>query len=183
MALGGPEKNLWMDAMKSELEAVLMKGTWVIVERPENQQAIGSRFVLRNKFRSNGTLEKKKARLVARGFSQRPGVDYGDTFAPVARIGSIRLVASLAARLGLELQQLDITTAYLNGNLTEDVYMEPPKHIEEVLEEIVSSGGKSCLRSAASKTLEQLQLGDKVFLLKKALYGLRQAGRCWYERL
>jgi len=155
----------------------------VIVERPENQQAIGSRFVLRNKFRSNGTLEKKKARLVARGFSQRPGVDYGDTFAPVARIGSIRLVASLAARLDLELRQFDITTAYLNGNLTEDVYMEPPKHIEEVLEEIVSSGGKSCLRSAASKTLEQLQLGDKVFLLKKALYGLRQAGRCWYERL
>ena len=183
MALGGPEKNLWMDAMKSELEAILTKGTWVIVDRPKNQQTIGSRFVLRNKFKSDGTLEKRKARLVARGFSQRPGIDYGDTFAPVARIGSIRLVASLAARLGLELRQFDITTAYLNGNLTEDVYMEPPKHIEEVLEEIVSSSGKSCLRSAASKTLEQLQLGDKVFLLKKALYGLRQAGRCWYERL
>ena len=96
------------------------------LDHPDDRVIIGSRFVLRNKFKPDGTLERRKARLVARGFTQRPGIHFNETFAPVDRLSSIRLLVALAARNGMLIQQLDITTAYLNGVIEEEVLMEVP---------------------------------------------------------
>ena len=87
------------------------------MDRPAQGEIIGCRMVLRNKLKPDGTLERRKAPLVAQGFNQKPGIHFSDTFAPVARIGSIRNMTSLAARYGMNIQQFDIATAYLNGEL------------------------------------------------------------------
>ena len=82
-------------------------------------------------------MERRKARIVAKGFSQRPGIDFQDTFALVARLGSMRLLVALSAELGMTISQLDITSAYLHGNIDTTVYMEPPKLLEEMLTRMV----------------------------------------------
>jgi hypothetical protein len=94
---------------------------------PRDPQVIGSRMVLRNKYRADGTFERRKARLVAQGFSQKPGIHFSETFAPVARFSSIRLVASLAAQYGMKIKQFDVKTTYLNGELEEEIFMKAPK--------------------------------------------------------
>lgn len=154
------------------------------MDRPENHEAIGSRFVLRNKYAQDGKLEKRKARIVARGFSQQPGVDFHETYAPVARLKSIRLAMALAAHREMYIHQFDITTAYLNGTLEEKVYMEIPDYMEEILKYIIREERRNKkIAEKAKKMLDDLLDGDKVYLMRKALYGLCQAGRVWHERL
>lgn len=169
--------------MTEEMKSIIKNDTWTLVDRPEGCEVIGSRFVLRNKFNRNGTLERRKARIVARGFSQRPGVDFNQTFAPVARISSIRIVTALAAQHHMKIHHLDVTTAYLNGVLEEQIYMEIPRFSEIVLEEIIATEKKGKVFDNASSMLLDLKKGDKVCLLRKALYGLRQAGRRWHVKL
>lgn len=112
-------------------------------------------------------MERRKARVVAKGFSQELNVDFHETFAPVARISSIRLVMGLAAELGLETHQLDFTSAYLNGNVEEEIYMEIPEELSTVLED----------------DRYQKESRTKVCRLQKAIYGLKQSGRQWYKKL
>lgn len=100
-------------------------------------------MVLKNKYHPDGTLERKKARIVARGFSQRPDVYFNETFAPVARLNSIRLLMSLAAQHKMTIRQFDITTAYLNGLIEEELFMETPHFLKEALEIIGQTEGKS----------------------------------------
>lgn len=147
------------------------------MDRPEGYEVISSRFILRNKYNQDGTLERRKARIVARGFSQRPGVDFSETFAPVARLSSIRIVSALAAQYRMKIHHLDVTTTYLNGELEEQIFMEVPRFTELILEGIVASEIKEKIHDCASNTLQELKRGDKVCMLQKALYGLRQAGR------
>lgn len=154
-----------------------------MVDRPESNNVIGSRVTLRNKFRSDGTLERRKARLVAQGFSQRPGINFFDTFSPVAHFSSIRLMTSLAARYNMKIRQFDVTTAYLNGELEEEVFMETPKNLPLILERIVDDEQDSFVGIKAKDMLSEIQKGDKVCKLRKSLYGLKQAGRSWYKRL
>lgn len=183
-AMASPESSEWIRAMSVEVKSILKNDTWDIVDRPENCEAIGSRFVLRNKYAQDGKLEKRKARIVARGFSQRPGVDFHETYAPVACLKSIRLAIALAAHRGMYIHQFDITTAYLNGTLEEKVYMETPDYMEEVLKYITREERKNQeIAEKAKKMLDDLLDGDKVCLMRKALYGLRQVGRVWHERL
>ncbi|KMQ88472.1 retrovirus-related gag-pol polyprotein [Lasius niger] len=182
-SLNGPDAEEWVQAMTEEMKSIIKNDTWTLVDRPEGCEVIGSRFVLRNKFNRNGTLERRKARIVARGFSQRPGVDFNQTFAPVARISSIRIMTALAAQHHMKMHHLDVTTAYLNGVLEEQIYMETPRFSELVLEEIVATEKKGKIFDNASSMLQDLKKGDKVCLLKKALYGLRQAGRRWHVKL
>ncbi|CAK9813843.1 Retrovirus-related Pol polyprotein from transposon TNT 1-94 [Anthophora plagiata] len=183
-ATRGSDADEWNDAIASELESILRNDTWQLVDRPERETVIGSRIVLRNKRRADGTLERRKARIVARGFAQRPGVDFDDTFAPVARIESIRILMALAAERGMNVEQLDVTTAYLNGVLNEKILMELPKHIGKGLEKLaMNESPHSDVRDKAREMIANLQSGDKVCLLNKSLYGLRQAGRCWNDRL
>lgn len=170
--------------MASELKSFIKNDTWEVMDRPRNAEVIGSRLVLRNKYRTDGSIEKRKARLVARGFSQRPGIHFDQTFAPVARLRSIRLLMALAVHHRMEVHQLDVATAYLNGILEEKVYMEPPEHILEALEVIIEDENcKDDTRIKAQVMLEKFEEGNKVCLLKKSLYGLKQAGRNWHATL
>lgn len=181
-ALCGSEIEEWYDAMAEEITNIIRKDTWTLVERPTNQEVLGSRIVLRNKYKANGILEKKKARLVAQGFNQKPGIHFNETFAPVARLSSVRLVTALAAHLDMKIHQLDVTSAYLNGVLEETIFMEPPRELSDVLNHICKSKRFDPeITQKARKMLDDLD--RKVCLLNKSLYGLKQAGRVWYFKL
>ncbi|KAK2577749.1 hypothetical protein KPH14_012776 [Odynerus spinipes] len=123
-AVSGPSADEWREAIASEIRSIIKNDTWIITERPKNQKVIGSRIVLRNKYGHDGALVRRKARLVAKRFAQRPGTDFCETFAPVARIGSVRTIMAIAAENGMTVNQFDITTAYLYGILEEKVFME-----------------------------------------------------------
>lgn len=166
-AMSTPEAHEWKEAMQSEYKALMKNNTWILVDRSKNRKVIGSRWVPRTKFMADGSVERRKARIVAKGFSQEPNVDFHETFAPVARTSSVRIVMGLAAELGLEIHQLDFISAYLNGNVEEEIYMELPEGLSAVLEE-----------KQYGKLFE-----NKVCLLKRAIYGLKQSGHQWYKKL
>lgn len=127
--------------------------TWILVPLPKDRKAISCKWVYKTKTNADGSLDKYKARLVARGYTQRKGIDYEKTFSPVAKMTIVRTVLSIAANEGLKLTQFDVSTAFLNGSLSEEIYMKQP--------EGYSDGS------------------DKVCKLKRSLYGLKQAPRCW----
>ena len=158
-----PDWPLWEKAIHEELATLRAAGTWEVVDAPVGVNVVGSKWVFRAKKDAAGNVVRYKARLVAQGFSQVPGVDYFDTFAPVARLASIRTVLAFAAAEDYETGQIDIKAAYLNGELTEDerIFMKQAPGYEEVSED-----GKV-----------------KVLRLWKTLYGLKQAGRRWYHKL
>jgi hypothetical protein len=109
--------------MKEELEAIERNKTWKLTELPKKKKAISVRWVFKVKLKPDGSIGKHKARLVARGFLQKPGLDYFEVFAPVARHETIRLVIALAANRGWSLMHLDVKSAFLNGPLQEEVYV------------------------------------------------------------
>ena len=158
-AMAGPHAKEWKKAMQSEFDALQRCNAWLLVERPTDKKVIGCRWVLRTKFSADGSVERRKARLVARGFSQQPGMDFQETFAPVARLSSIRILVALAAELGITLYQLDVVMAYINGDLDEELYMEQAEGFIEA---------------------DQKKM---VYSLKKSLYGLKQSGRQWFKKL
>ncbi|CAB0033335.1 unnamed protein product [Trichogramma brassicae] len=138
-ALRGPDKAAWLRAMQEEIKCLIDNDTWTIVKKPRNARLIGCRTVLRNKLNPDGSLCRRKARLVAQGFSQIPGVDFLETFAPVARLDSLRILSAIAARHDLKLFQSDVVTAYLHGELDTELFMQPPKMLAEILQSIVTS--------------------------------------------
>jgi Reverse transcriptase (RNA-dependent DNA polymerase)/Integrase core domain/GAG-pre-integrase domain/Zinc knuckle len=149
----------WWEAMEDEIQRLEKNKTWELVEKPKGANVIGSKWVYRIKKKEDGKIDKYRARLVAQGFSQIPGIDYFDTFAPVAKTTSIRVVLTFAARNDWPVHQMDVKSAYLNGVLdsNETIYIrQPPGFINE---------GSP----------------NKVLHLKKALYGLKQSGRRWYQ--
>jgi hypothetical protein len=166
-ALSSPEAADWKKAMNAEYEALKRNQTWIIVDRPQGKKTVESRWVLRTKFKKDGSVDRRKARLVAKGFTQKPGIDFNETFAPVARLGSIRLFMAIAVELGLQVHQLDFTSAYLNGEIEEEVFMEVPSDFYDILNEKESRKFR----------------GNKVCLIRKALYGLKQSGRQLYKKL
>jgi hypothetical protein len=129
------------------------------VPRPKDKSMVSSKWVYRIKHAADGSVEKFKARFVARGFSQKEGIDYEETFAPVARYTSIRVIIALASVLGWKLHQMDVKTTFLNGNVEHEVFLEQ---------------------------LDGFVLHNKdthVCKLRKALYGLKQAPRVWYDKI
>ena len=114
----------WRDAMAAEFEALRQNGTWVLVPRPPGVNIVGSKWVFKTKQHADGSVDKHKARLVARGFTQQQGLDYGDTFSLVVKPTTIRLVLSLAVSRGWSLRQVDVSNAFLHGFLSETVYMQ-----------------------------------------------------------
>jgi hypothetical protein len=153
-----PDSPLWIAAVEAELKSLQDHGTWKVVPRPEGKRIVSCKWVWRIKTKPDGSVERYKARLVARGFTQTRGVDYNETFAPVTRLDTLRLLAATAAQREWEFRQIDIKTAYLYGELEEEVYMAVPEGLQDVPE-------------------------GHVLQLIKALYGLKQAGRQWYFRL
>ncbi|KAK1427083.1 hypothetical protein QVD17_15766 [Tagetes erecta] len=158
-ALESAEKGKWLQAMTEEMESLHQNKTWVLVDRPKDKRVVDSKWLYKVK---SGLTEddppRFKARLVARGFTQIEGVDYNEVFSPVVKHSSIRIILSLVASRDYELEQLDVKTAFLHGNLDEVIYMKQPMGFEEL--------GKE----------------NQVCLLKRSLYGLKQSPRCWYQR-
>ena len=150
---------LWRAAMQAEMDSIHSNRTWTLVDLPPHKRAISSKWVFKVKSSNNGHPPRYKARLVARGFEQRDGVDYLETFASVVRWETIRILIAIATHLNWPIHQLDVLTAFLNGILAEDVYMHQPLGF-------------------IRKGTEHL-----VCKLHKSLYGLRQSPRAWYARL
>lgn len=178
-ALKDVDHELWKEAILLEIRSLLKNETWQIVKKPVNREVVGCRYVLTTKLNVDKTT-KKKARLVAKGYSQRYGVDYFNTFSPVVRLDSIRLLSALAVELDMEVHQLDINSAYLNGYLDEEVYMEIPPLLTECLHKLVKDPE---IKEQASRMLSDLKTGGDTCFLKRSLYGLKQAGRQWNKRL
>ncbi|CAL9026180.1 unnamed protein product [Prunus brigantina] len=149
------QSPVWIKAMQEELDALHMQGTWILVPKPCHKNVVGSKWVYRIKRNSDGTVSRHKARLVAQGFSQEPGLDFSETFSPVVRHTTVRLILSIAAMNKWSLRQLDVKNAFLHGDLEEEVFMRQPPGFED---------------SAHPEFVCQL---------KKSLYGLKQAPRAW----
>ena len=157
-AMAAPDRELWLQAMHAEMASLLSNCTWTLEQTPPGIKTISAKWVFKLKLDSNGNIERYKARLVAKGFMQREGVDFNEVFAPVSKHTTLRVLLSLVASLDLELRQLDVTTAFLNGDLEETIYMKQPPGFEE------GGPGISCH-------------------LHRSLYGLRQAPRAWHTKL
>lgn len=154
-ALTSPDAEKWKLAINEELENLKRNKTWELVPRPKNRKIVKCKWIFKRKLNKDGQVERYKARLVACGYTQVEGIDYKETFSPVIKTKSIRSLLAFSVEQNWQVHQLDITAAYLNGTLSETIYMEQPpqdlnnKHTEEVC------------------------------LLKKSLYGLHQSGREW----
>ncbi|GJS22179.1 retrovirus-related pol polyprotein from transposon TNT 1-94 [Tanacetum coccineum] len=118
---------MWIDVMKEELKSTDQKKVWDLVNLLEGSERVGCKLVFKTKQNSKGNVERYKARLVAKGYTQKNYVDYNETFLPVSKKDSLRIILELVAHFDLELHQMDVKTAFLNGNLEEEVYMEQPK--------------------------------------------------------
>ncbi|CAL1399245.1 unnamed protein product [Linum trigynum] len=147
----------WREAMQKEVLSLEANGTWTLEYLPPGKRAIDSKWVYKIKYHPDGTVVRYKARLVAKGFTQQEGIDFHDTFAPVAKLVTVRILIALAVQRGWEMHQLDVNNAFLHGDLQEEVYMKVPLGFQ--------------------------QEGDtRVCRLRKSLYGLRQASRNWYQK-
>jgi hypothetical protein len=145
------QKKEWEDAMTEEYQSIIKNDIWEIVPRPNSKDVVSSRWLFKIKHVADGSIEKYKARFVARGFSKKERIDYEETFAPIARYTSIRTIISLVAKMKWKLHQMDVKTTFLNGVIEEEVYIEKPQGFE----------------------VEDRK--SHVCKLKKALYGLKQA--------
>jgi hypothetical protein len=148
----------WVVAMQEELNNFTRNEVWHLVPRP-NQNVVGTKWVFRNKQEEHGVVTRNKARLFAKGYSQVEGLDFDETYAPIARLESIRILLAYATYHGFKLYQMDVKSAFLNGPIKEEVYVEQPLGFEDS------------------------EYPTHVYKLSKALYGLKQAPRAWYECL
>jgi hypothetical protein len=149
----------WVNAMNEELENFERNQLWELVEPPLNCDPIGTKWVWKNKEGENGEVVRNKSRLVAQGYSQKEGIDYEETFAPVARLVAIKILLAFSMAEGFKLYQMDVKSAFLNGFLEEEVYVKQPPGFEST------------------------EFPHRVYRLRKALYGLKHAPRARYGRL
>jgi hypothetical protein len=149
----------WIQAMNEELDQIEKNHTWELVPRPHDKNVIGTKWIFKNKLNENGEVIRNKARLVCKGYAQQEGIDFEETFAPVARLEAIRMFLAFSSFQQIKVHQMDVKSAFLNGDLEEEVYIEQPEGF------IFGNDEKLVCR------------------LKKALYGLKQAPRAWYSRL
>ncbi|KAD2806293.1 hypothetical protein E3N88_39670 [Mikania micrantha] len=151
----GPQ---WKEAIKNEIDSILQNHTWELVDLPSGCKPLGYRWIFRRKMKADGSIDKYKERLVIKGFRQKEGLDYLDNYSRVTRITSIRLMLAIAALRDLEVHQMDVKTAFLNGDLEEEIYMEQT-------DGFLAPGQEG-----------------KVYKLVKSLYGLKQAPNQWHQK-
>ncbi|KAK3029763.1 hypothetical protein RJ639_038040 [Escallonia herrerae] len=157
-AMKSQDSSFWKKAINEEIDSIMGNGTWKFVDLPSGSKPIGCKWIFKKRLRVDGSIENFKARLVAKGFSQNEGVDYFDTYAPIARIATIRVLIALASIHKLVIQSLDVKTTFLNGELEVEVYMQQP-------EGFVVRGQENI-----------------VCKLIKSLYGLKQAPKQWHQK-
>ena len=157
-AVNSTESLMWKEAIKSEIDSILHNHTWELVDLPSSCKPLSSKWIFKRKWKVDGSIDKYKARLVIKGYRQTEGLDYFDTYSPVTRINSIRMVLAIAALKDLEVHQMDVKTAFLNGDLNEEIYIEQPEGFSAPGQEM------------------------KVCRLVKSLYGLKQAPKQWHEK-
>lgn len=157
-ALSREDKDNWKEAMKKEMDSMYENKVWKLVDKPPGAKIVGNKWIFKYKYDADGN-RTYKARLVAKGFTQSYGVDYFETYSPVVRRSTVRLLLSLAVEKDLFISHFDVNTAFLNGDLHEKVYMRQPE---------------GCIDNDSK---------EKVCLLEKAIYGLKQASRSWNEKV
>jgi hypothetical protein len=155
-AMRSDHSSKWLKAMEDEMKSMSTNKVWDLEIIPKGAKTVGCKWIYKTKYDSQGIIERFKARLVAKGFTQREGIDYNETFSSVSCKDSLRIIMALVAHYDLELHQMDVRTAFLNGDLEENVYMAQPKGF-------VVKGKEN--------------MGCR---LKKSIYGLKQASRQWY---
>ena len=148
-AMESHDAEQWLKAMHEEMDSISKNEVWDLTELPASRKPVGCKWVLRKKYKVDGSLDKYQVRLVAKGFTQQPSLDFVDTYSPVAKFASVRIIMVVTVRLDLELHQLDVKIAFLNGDLKEEIYMDQPDGFQ-----IKGQEGKVCR-------------------LKKSLYGLK----------
>ena len=156
--MNSPEGPLWKEVIKSEIDSILQNHTWELLDLPPGSKPPEYKWIFKKKMKACGTIGKYKARLVIKGYKQKEGLDYFDTYSPVTRINSIRMVLAIAALQNLEIHQMDVKTAFLNGDLDEKIYMDQPDGFIAPEQE------------------------KKVCRLVKSLYGLKQAPKQWHQK-
>lgn len=157
-AVRSPDGPLWKEAIKSEIDSILQNHTWELVDLPPGCKPLGYKWIFKRKMKADGSIDKCKVGLVIKGYKQQEGLDYFDAYSPVSRITSIQMILAIAALRNLEVHQMDVKTAFLNGELDEEMYMEQPEGF--------SAPGQS----------------KKICRLVKSLYGLKQAPKQWHEK-
>ena len=155
-AMRSDHSSKWLEAMEDEMKSMNANRVWDLEIIPKGTKTVGCKWVYKTKLDSQGNIERYKVQLVAKGFTQREGIDYNETFSPVSCKDSFRIIMTLVAHYDLELHQMDVKMTFLNGDLEENIYMAQPKGF--VIE------GKE-------------RMGCR---LKKSIYGLKQASRQWY---
>ncbi|CAI7873208.1 unnamed protein product, partial [Closterium sp. NIES-53] len=156
-ALAGDDREAWLASREDEFQSHMENETWTLTNLPPGMKALDCTWMLRVKTDAEGRLERRKTRLVIKGFQQREGIDFQEVFAPVAKAPTLRLLLAAAAVCGWKVEQMDVKTAFLYGVVDEEIYMKQPEGYDH-------GSGRVCR-------------------LNKAIYGLKQAPRCWYARL
>ena len=155
-ALASDDSLEWKKAMIDEMNSLSKNNTWKLVSLPVNKNIIDNRWIFKYKYDERGNINRHRARLVMRGFSQKYGIDYNETFSPVVKFDSISMIIAMAAIFKMEMIHFDIKTAFLYGELKEEIYTNQPKGFAD-------QSGKVCK-------------------LIKSLYGLKQSARCWNQK-
>jgi hypothetical protein len=157
-AYASPDAKYWKEAVRNEMNSILINGTWETCNLPVGCKPLGCKWIFKKKMKTNDTVDKFKASLVAKGFTQKEGDDYFDTYSPVARMTTIRILVALDACHDLLIHQMDVKTVFINGELDEEIYMNPS-------DGFVAPGQE-----------------NTVCRLRKSLYGLKQASKQWHEK-
>ena len=151
--------DVWKKAMEEEIRMIEKNNTWELEDIPREREFVSLKWIYKIKLNQEGDIKNHKARLVARGFTRKPGIDFYETFSPVARLEKIRTVIVVVAQMKWKIFQLDVKSSFLNGKLDEEIYVEQ-------LQGFFVQGGE-----------------EKVYRLKEALYRLKQAPRAWYNEI
>src|SRR3954466_15991697 len=154
----GSNSESWLGSMRSELKSMDENQVWKLVDLPDGARPVECKWVFKKKIDADGNVTVYKARLVAKGFRQIQGVDYDETFLPVAKLKSVRIMLAIAAYYDYEIWQMDVKTAFLNGDIDEELYMMQPQGFVDPKD------------------------AKKVCKLQRSIYGLKQASRSWNQR-